>query len=320
MSGRVLVTGGAGFIGSHLVDALVGAEHEVAVVDNLSSGRRENLASSLTSSKVAFFQVDIEDKAELDRVFERFRPKVVYHLAAQTSVRRSTERPGEDAAVNVVGSVNVLDACVHHGVKKVVYASSGGAIYGEPEYLPVKEDHPVCPLSPYGLSKYTVEGYLRLYAEMHGLRYSVLRYPNVYGPRQDPYGEAGVVAIFSRCLLAGERPTVFGDGRQTRDYVYVSDVVAGSLLCLDRGDGGIYNLGWGHEVSVLELLGELQRVLGTEIPPLHHVPRPGEVRRICLDASRVRAELGWRPEVALPEGLRLTAHWIAGQGGSQSGR
>lgn len=307
VSCRVLVTGGAGFIGSHLVEGLLGAGHEVAVVDDLSTGRRENVGDGLS-----FFQVDIRDGDELRRVFTDFRPQVVYHLAAQTSVRRSTQWPALDAAVNVVGSVNVLEASVRHGVRKVVYASSGGAVYGEPEYLPVTEDHPVRPLSPYGLSKYTVEGYLRLYGEMHGLRYSILRYPNVYGPRQDPYGEAGVVAIFSRCLLAGESPTVFGDGRQTRDYVYVSDVVSASLLCLDRGDGGIYNLGWGREVSVLELLGELRQVLGTDIPPRHDAPRPGEVRRICLDASRAASELGWQPRVPLSEGLRLTAHWIAG--------
>ncbi|MEW6399103.1 MAG: NAD-dependent epimerase/dehydratase family protein [Bacillota bacterium] len=309
MGKRVLVTGGAGFIGSHLVEALLARGHQVAVVDNLSTGRRENVPSGAD-----FQAVDIGDPVRVGEVFERFRPEIVYHLAAQTSVRRSTGDPAGDASTNVVGSINVLDASVRTGVEKVVYASSGGAIYGEPDGLPVREDHPVRPLSPYGLSKYVVELYLRLYRDNHGLRYSVLRYPNVYGPRQDPYGEAGVVAIFSRTLLAGERPVIFGDGRQTRDYVYVADVVEASLLCLERGDDAVYNLGWGREVSVLELLASLQEVLGTDVPPRHDPPRPGEVSRICLDASRAKEELGWQPTTPLAEGLRLTARWVAQAG------
>lgn len=309
MHKRVLVTGGAGFIGSHLVDALVARGYRVAVVDNLSTGRRENVPSG-----VDFHAVDVGDALHLNEVFEEFRPQVVFHLAAQTSVRRSTGDPAGDAATNVVGSINVLEASVRTGVEKVVYASSGGAIYGEPDGLPVREDHPVRPLSPYGLSKYVGELYLRLYRDNHGLRYSILRYPNVYGPRQDPYGEAGVVAIFSRVLLAGDRPVIFGDGRQTRDYVYVADVVEASLLCLERGDGGVYNLGWGREVSVLELLASLQRVLGTRVEPRYDPPRPGEVRRICLEASRAQEELGWRPATPLAEGLRLTADWVARAG------
>ncbi|MDI6893887.1 MAG: NAD-dependent epimerase/dehydratase family protein [Bacillota bacterium] len=309
MGKRVLVTGGAGFIGSHLVEALLARGHQVAVVDNLSTGRRENVPSGAD-----FQAVDIGDPVRAGEVFERFRPEIVYHLAAQTSVRRSTGDPAGDASTNVVGSINVLDASVRTGVEKVVYASSGGAIYGEPDGLPVREDHPVRPLSPYGLSKYVVELYLRLYRDNHGLRYSVLRYPNVYGPRQDPYGEAGVVAIFSRTLLAGERPVIFGDGRQTRDYVYVADVVEASLLCLERGGDGVYNLGWGREVSVLELLASLQEVLGTDVPPRYDPPRPGEVSRICLDASRAKEELGWQPTTPLAEGLRLTARWVAQAG------
>lgn len=309
MGRRVLVTGGAGFIGSHLVEALLARGHRVAVVDNLSTGRRENVPR-----EADLHAVDVCDGPRLGAVFEAFRPEVVYHLAAQTSVRRSTGDPAGDATANVVGSINVLEASVRAGVEKVIYASSGGAIYGEPERLPVREDHPVRPLSPYGLSKYVAELYLRLYRDSHGLRYCVLRYPNVYGPRQDPCGEAGVVAIFSRALLTGDRPVIFGDGRQTRDYVYVADVVEASLLCLDRGDDGVYNLGWGREVSVLELLASLQEVLGTRVEPRYDPPRPGEVRRICLDASRAREELGWRPTTPLAEGLRLTATWVARAG------
>ncbi|MEW6546768.1 MAG: NAD-dependent epimerase/dehydratase family protein [Bacillota bacterium] len=304
-----MVTGGAGFIGSHLVDALLAEGHLVAVVDDLSTGRRENLASG-----VVFYEADIRDAARLGEAFASFRPQIVYHLAAQTSVRRSTGDPAGDGSTNVVGSINLLEAAVRDGVEKVIYASSGGAIYGEPDYLPVREDHPVRPLSPYGLSKYVVELYLRLYRDLHGLRYTVLRYPNVYGPRQDPYGEAGVVAIFSRALLGGERPVIFGDGCQTRDYVYVSDVVEASLLCLERGDDGVYNLGWGREVSVVELLARLQEVLGTKVEPRHDPPRPGEVRRICLDASRAKEDLGWQPATPLVEGLRLTAGWVAAAG------
>lgn len=305
MRGRVLVTGGAGFIGSHLAEALAARGYRVGVADNLSTGRAENL-----SPGVELFRIDIRDAPAVDRLWGEFRPGVVFHLAAQTSVRRSTGDPAEDAATNVLGSINVFEACVRHGVDKVVYASSGGAVYGEPGELPVREDHPVRPLSPYGLSKFVAEQYLRLYGECYGLRYSILRYPNVYGPRQDPYGEAGVVAIFSRTLLDGGRPVIFGDGLQTRDYVYVDDVVDATLRCLDRGDGGVYNLGWGREVSVLELLDCLQQVLGTRQRPRHDPPRPGEVRRICLDASRAREELGWVPATPLAEGLRLTAAWV----------
>jgi UDP-glucose 4-epimerase len=305
----VLVTGGAGFIGSHLVEALLARGHRVAVVDNLSTGRRENVPRDAD-----LHAVDVRDADRLAAVFQAFRPEVVYHLAAQTSVRRSTGDPAGDAAANVVGSINVLEASVRTGVEKVIYASSGGAIYGEPERLPVREDHPVRPLSPYGLSKYVAELYLRLYRDNHGLRYSVLRYPNVYGPRQDPHGEAGVVAIFSRALLMGDGPVIFGDGRQTRDYVYVADVVEASLLCLDRGDDGVYNLGWGREVSVLELLASLREVVGSRVEPRYDRPRPGEVRRICLDASRAREELGWRPATPLAEGLRLTTAWVARAG------
>ncbi|HHY94784.1 MAG TPA: SDR family oxidoreductase [Firmicutes bacterium] len=307
MPSRVLVTGGAGFIGSHLADGLLALGHEVAVVDNLSTGRREQVPAGSR-----FYEVDIRESDPLGRLFASFRPRVVYHLAAQTSVRRSTEDPAGDASVNVLGTINVLSAAVKAGVERVVYVSSGGAIYGEPEVLPVREDHPVRPLSPYGLSKYVGEEYLGLYRQTYGLSYSVLRYPNVYGPRQDPHGEAGVVAIFTQALLEGRQPVIFGDGLQTRDYVYVGDIVAASLLCLEKGEGGTYNLGWGQEVTVVDLLAQLQKVLGTAITPRHDPPRPGEVRRICLDAGRARAELGWQPAVGLPEGLELTARWISG--------
>lgn len=306
MADRVLVTGGAGFIGSHLVDGLLALGHEVAVVDNLSTGRREQVPA-----ESCLHEIDIRDVELVHRLFRSFRPRVVYHLAAQTSVRKSTEDPAGDASVNVLGTINVLDAAVRAGVERVVYVSSGGAIYGEPEALPVREDHPVRPLSPYGLSKYVGEEYLWLYRQTYGLACSVLRYPNVYGPRQDPFGEAGVVAIFTRALLDGKQPVIFGDGLQTRDYVYVDDIVAASLLCLRKGEGGTYNLGWGREVTVVDLLAQLQEVLGTAVTPRYDLPRPGEVRRIALDATRARSELGWEPKVPLPEGLRLTARWVA---------
>ena len=299
------------------------------MVDNLSTGRRENL-----HPRASFYELDLRDQA-LSEVFERERPEVVNHHAAQASVLQSTADPVADADVNLLGSVNLLQRAVEHGVDRVVYISSGGAAYGEPEYLPVDESHRIAPLSGYGVSKSAVEQYLRVFRHVHGLDYVVLRYPNVYGPRQDPYGEGGVVAIFTDRMLRGASCTINGDGLQQRDFVFVGDCVKANELAhaglggsLDGGqnsgldvgqgggqsdvpidgatDGAVYNLGTGELTSIRELFERLADIAGYSLPPVYGPPKPGETYRICLDATLARDELGWEPAVSLDEGLRLT--------------
>ncbi|MDH7487808.1 MAG: NAD-dependent epimerase/dehydratase family protein [Anaerolineae bacterium] len=297
---KILVTGGAGFIGSHVVEAYLAAGHDVAVVDDLSTGRREYVPP-----QARFYHMDIRDP-RLDEVFARERPEVVSHQAARANVRESLEKPLLYAEVNVLGSLNVLECCRRHGVRKVIYASTGGAVYGEPQTLPVAEDHPINPLDPYGASKHHVEHYLHLYQANFGIATTVLRYPNVYGPRQDPYGEAGVVAIFSGQMLRGDRPVINGSGEQERDFVYVSDVARANVLALGRGNGGIYNIGSGVGTSVNRIFELLAGLTGYAGPAVHGPPKQGEVFRVYLDARRAREELGWAPEVGLEEGLART--------------
>lgn len=294
---RVLVTGGAGFIGSHIQDALVAAGHEVVVVDNLSSGHRENV-----NGRAAFHQLDIAD-SRLRDVFASCRPEAVFHLAAQIDVRRSVREPLYDASANILGSIHLLEMCRAFGTRRIVYASTGGAIYGDPEYLPADEDHPVNPISQYGISKHTVEHYLRLYWQNHGISYLALRFPNVYGPRQDPHGEAGVVAIFSLQMLTGIQPVIFGDGTKTRDYVYVDDIVEANLIGLNNEVVGIYNLGWGTEITDQTIFDMVRAAVGAQVAPRYEARRLGEVERICLDAGRARQELGWTPRVSLETGI-----------------
>jgi UDP-glucose 4-epimerase len=294
---RILVTGGAGFIGSHVADRYIELGHEVAVLDDLSSGKRENV-----NPRAKLFRMSLLDE-RLAGAFDEFRPEAVSHHAAQVNVRRSVDAPEFDATVNVVGSVRLFQAAAAHGCGKVIYASSGGACYGDPPKLPAREDTPVRPLCPYGVSKYAAEKYLQLYGALNGLRFTVLRYANVYGPRQDSHGEAGVVAIFSELLLEGKAPTIFGDGTKTRDYVFVSDIVQANVLALDGGDGGVYNVGAGREVSDDEIFAAVRDAVGVKIEPVHSEFRAGEVRRIALDASRIRDEFGWRPRVALEQGV-----------------
>ena len=306
---KVLVTGGAGFIGSHVVDRLLAAGHDICVVDNLATGRRENLHPD-----ARFHRVDIRDRAALDRVFEQERPEVVNHQAAQASVRLSMEDPVRDAEINILGSLQVLEACRRHDVRKLVYAGTGGAAVGEPRYSPVDEGHPVEPLSPYGANKHAVEHYCALYRANWGLDTTILRYANVYGPRQDPLGEAGVIAIFVGRMLAGEEPIVNGSGEQERDYVYVGDIAEANLLALDRGSGGMYHLGTGVGASVNELFDRLAALTGYSRPRRHGPPLPGEVYKIALNAERAQRELGWTPRVTLDEGLRLTVEALGGTG------
>lgn len=301
---RILVTGGAGFIGSNVVDRFVAEGHEVAVFDDLSSGFRE-----FVNPRARLFVGDLAEAAAVEAAIAEFRPEVVDHHAAQIDVRKSVSDPVWDARVNVLGSIGLLQACVKHGVRKVVYASTGGALYGEGRQLPATEDHPVNPEAPYGASKHTVEHYLYIWKLLHGLDYTVLRYPNVYGPRQNPHGEAGVNAIFIGLMLEGKRPRIFGDGEAVRDYLYVEDVVEANVLALSGASGEMLNLGTGVGTSVNDIVRELANIIGFHEGAVHEPPRPGEVQRIYLDASRAKRSLGWSPKVPFAEGLRRTVEW-----------
>ncbi|HWF54046.1 MAG TPA: NAD-dependent epimerase/dehydratase family protein [Solirubrobacteraceae bacterium] len=296
-----VVTGGAGFIGSNLVDALLARGDRVAVIDDFSSGKRANLTGGAT-----VHELDVRDAAGVDAVFARARPQLVFHLAAQIDVRASVEQPAQDADTNVLGTIAVLEAARRHRARRVVNTSTGGGLYGDAEVIPTAEDQPIRPLAPYGQSKYAAEGYCELYARLHGLSTVSLRYGNVYGPRQDVHGEAGVVAIFCGHLVAGRAPTVYGDGRQTRDWVNVADVVGANLLAADSTLGGPINIGHGRETSVLQLLDALAGIEDRPslVPPLFEPERPGEVRRSCLDVTRAKLELRWEPRVSLQDGLR----------------
>lgn len=299
---KILITGGAGFIGSHVADAYVAAGHEVVVVDNLSSGKKENLKAS-----VPFRLVDITDRAKLRKVFLEEMPDVVSHHAAQIDVRKSVEDPAYDARVNIVGIINVLESARESGAKKVTFASSGGTIYGECQDVPPAEDAPARPLSPYGISKLSSEFYLKYYAAQFGLKFTALRYGNVYGPRQDPHGEAGVVAIFALRLLKNEECFIYGDGRQSRDYVFVGDVAAANLLALSSGDNEIINIGTSVATDVNTLFASLAAVVpGYSKPPVFKSPRKGELFKSFLDVSKAGEVLGWRPSVSLDEGLKKT--------------
>ena len=298
---RVVVTGGAGFIGSHVVEALLTRGDDVHVMDNLTTGKRENVPEG-----ARFHEADIRTDAA--RVFEAARPEACIHLAAQADVRVSVERPDYDADVNVIGTIGVLEAARVHRTK-VVFSSTGGAIYGELDG-PAAEDTPRRPLAPYGTSKLAGEEYLGTYNRLYGAEHVVLRYGNVYGPRQDPHGEAGVVAIFMSRLRDGERPRIFGDGGQTRDYVYAGDVVDLTLAALES-NGGVFNVGTGEETSVVDLLAAIQAVTGTDVEPELADARQGELRRSVLDVSRAESKLGWRARRSLREGLAETWAWIA---------
>lgn len=306
---RVLVTGGAGFIGSHVAEAFLAAGHDVSIVDNLSTGRRQNLPAA-----AHFFQADITDATGLDEVFTVAKPDVVAHLAAQTSVRISTQDPAHDLRVNVLGTLLLLERAARFGVRQFIFSSSGGALYGDGVPLPTPEGESCRPASPYGVSKLAGEEYLGWAQRTFGMPCCALRYANVYGPRQDPNGEAGVIAIFAGRMLAGETPVINGDGLQTRDYVYVKDVVAANLAAAGRGLTGAYNVGCGVEVDVTELFDRLARLTGFRGERRHGPGLPGEQRRSCLDAGRLRAAAGWEPRHDLENGLALTVAWFAGRG------
>jgi len=309
----VLVTGGAGFIGSHVADALLAAGHAVHVLDNLSGGRRENVPDG-----AVFHELDVRDP-DVRRLFGEHRYGALLHLAAQMDVRRSVADPVYDADVNVLGLLNLMEAGRHAGLGKVVFASTGGAIYGEPDPEvngggPQPETHPQRPASPYGITKLVSEHYLRFYGDLYGIPYVALRFANVYGPRQNPHGEAGVVAIFTERLLAGEQPVINGPGLQTRDYVYVGDVVDAVMRALAYDGSGAFNVGTGVETDVNTLFGHLNRLTGANVEERHGPAKPGEQQRSVLDTTLARRVLGWAPRVALDEGLARTVEWFRTRG------
>ena len=312
---KVLVTGGAGFIGSHVVNGYLEQGWKVVVVDDLSSGKKENL-----NEKAKFYQMDITDK-RLDKIFAEEKFKLVNHHAAQIDVRVSVKKPMFDAGVNILGTLNLLNNCIKHRVNNFVFISSGGVVYGEPLDLPVNEHYPKNPLSPYGVSKHTIEHYLHYYRKTYGLNYLSLRYANVYGARQDPYGEAGVIAIFTQQMLRGKRPKIFGDGNQLRDYIHVSEVVNVNLLASQKieslngrkassPDDLAYNVGTGKGSSVNLLYQLLAEIIGFKVQPIYAPERKGEIRRIFLNTDKAKKELDWQPQLNLREGLGKTVSWF----------
>jgi UDP-glucose 4-epimerase len=303
---KIVVTGGAGFIGSHVVDAYVAAGHQVLVVDNLSTGKRVQAHGA-----ARLVERDINDPALLD-LFQAERPEVVNHHAANPSVSLSNRDPLFDARQNILGTLNVLEAARRAGVSRFIYISSGGAMYGNPEYLPLDEAHPSHPVSPYALSKHTGEKYVRLYGQEHGLHWVSLRYANVYGPRQDPFGEAGVIAIFCQNLLDSVTPEIHWDGEQSRDFVYVGDCARANLLALEGGAGQAYNVGTGVGTTINSLFHTLVEIAGQNPTPRRGPRRPGDVRHSYLDCRKIERDLGWRPEIGLRDGLERTwQHFIA---------
>jgi UDP-glucose 4-epimerase len=306
---RILVSGGAGFIASHIVDAYIQLGHEVTIVDNLSTGQRENL-----NPKAKFIEIDIRDP-KVAEVFDSTHFDLVNHHAAQMDVRRSVNDPLYDASVNILGVLNLLECCVKSGVRRVVFASSGGAIYGEQDYFPADEQHPTRPISPYGVAKLTTESYLFYYKAVHNLDSVCLRYANVYGPRQNPEGEAGVVAIFTSKMLANEQPVINGDGKQTRDYVYVGDVVQANVLALQNSGSQVFNVGTGVESDVNTLFHHLKMATGSKAGESHAPPKKGEQLRSVLDARKIHATLGWNPAVSLEEGLLRTVEYFKSKRG-----
>ena len=301
---KILLTGGAGFIGSNVADRYLEMGHDVIIIDNLVTGKKENIPSG-----AKFYELDICDEG-ISQVFAEEKPDILNHHAAQMDVRKSVADPIYDAEINVIGGLNLFQNCVKYQVKKVVFASTGGAIYGEQDYFPADEKHPLRPLSPYGITKLTTEKYLYFYQQSCSLDYTILRYANVYGPRQNPHGEAGVVAIFSQKILAGEEPIINGDGLQTRDYVYVQDVVKANELALNQGKNMIYNIGTGLETNVNELFQLIVKNIGKVVPEKHGPAKPGEQKRSVLDANLIKEELGWSPRFPLEQGIKTTVNFF----------
>ena len=302
---KIMVTGGAGFIASHVSEGYLRAGHAVVIVDDLSTGKRENIPSA-----AKFYQCDVTDLGAIEQIIAEERPEIMNHHAAQMDVRRSVREPLFDARVNILGGLGLLELAVKYKIRKFLYASTGGASYGEVDRVPVDETHPTAPICHYGVSKVTLERYLFLYKHLYGLNYTVMRYPNVYGPRQNPHGEAGVFAIFALQMLRGDRPTIFGDGSKTRDYVFIDDIVNANLTLLEKGDGETLNLGWGEPISDFRIFESVRKATGYPDPPQYAPVRRGEVANIALHAGRAKAITGWVPKVPLEEGITRTVDFI----------
>lgn len=302
---KVLITGGAGFIGSNVAEGLLGKKHEVVIVDDLSNGKKENIPRG-----ARFYRYDIRSK-KLYGIFKAEKPEVVIHNAAQLSVRLSVENPLMDADINVIGGLNVIQACHTYNVKRIIFASSGGTVYGEQKYFPADEEHPTKPVSPYGVAKLATENYLYYFYRTYGLKYISLRYGNIYGPRQDPFGEAGVVAIFSSKIIKGSSPIINGDGLQTRDYVYVGDVVDVNIRAMESDFIGSMNVGTGKETTVMELFKILREASGkSDVQEVYGPAKEGEQRRSQLSYGLAKKILGWQPEMTLDDGLKATYNWF----------
>jgi UDP-glucose 4-epimerase len=302
---KIIVTGGAGFIGSNIVDALVEKKHSVVVIDNLYSGKKENVNKQST-----FYKVDICDQKKVLEIFKQEKPQVVIHNAAQIDVRKSITDPIFDVNVNIIGSINILSACVQTKVKKIIFASSGGTIYGECKVIAPKEDSMPNPLSPYGIAKNSVENYIKFYSEIYGLEYTILRYGNVFGPRQDPHGEAGVVAIFSEKMLKNEDIIVFGDGKQMRDYIYVFDVVDANLKSLTKGRNEVINIGRAKPISVNKLVEIMCKVSGYKKKAIRKPKRDGELFKSFLSINKAKKVLDWSPKINLDKGIKTTIEYF----------
>jgi UDP-glucose 4-epimerase len=302
---KILVTGAAGFIGSHVADAYVNLGHEVVILDNLSRGSKRNL-----NPKCRFYQCDIRDQEDVEKIFLLEKPAIINHHAAQMDVRRGVREPFFDAQVNILGSINLIESALANGAKRFIYAATAGAGYGEPKQMPVSEDYPINPITPYGISKHTVEHYLFTFKVLYGLEYVVLRYGNVYGPRQNSQGEAGVFAIFSEQMLADLQPVIYGNGKKIRDYIYISDVAAANVAALDRGANEIFNVSSGVETSDLEIFQRVRDLLGKRVEPRYAAKRPGEIENICLDISKAKSLLQWVPRVNLSEGASNTVAYF----------
>lgn len=301
---KVLVTGGAGFIGSHLVDKLIEQGHQVVVIDNLSTGRKENL-----NPRAKFYELDICD-SKISQIFQEEKPEIVFHLAAQIDVRKSVKDPIENAKINILGTLNILENCRKTSVKKFIFASSGGAIYGDTDIVPTSEANPENPESPYGIAKLTVEKYLYFYKKSFNLNYIALRFANVYGPRQNSKGEGGVIAIFCDKMLKNEEVIINGDGEQSRDFVYIDDAVEAVILAIESKKSGFYNIGTAKETSINEIFRKIKELTNSNCKEIHGPAKPGEQKRSCLDYSKAEKELNWQPKYSLEEGLKETIEWF----------
>ena len=304
MNKKCIVTGGAGFIASHLVDRLIEKGYEVAVIDNLSTGNKDNL-----NLKADFYNFDIQDQ-KISEIFKKVKPEIVFHYAAQIDVRKSVDDPLESAKTNILGSLNILENCKKFGVKKIVFASSGGAIYGEAEVIPTSEDYSPKPVSPYGIEKLVFEHYLYFYKKEYNLDYLSLRFANIYGPRQNSKGEAGVVAIFCDKMMRGEKIIINGDGKQTRDFVFVEDVISANILGIENNKSGVFNVGTSKETDVNDIFCELDKLFDSKIQKIHGPQKAGEQKRSCLDFGKIKKDFGWEPKYNIEKGLLKTQEWF----------